>query len=144
MAGLGAFLVLALLATGAYSLYSVLTAAPQQSRTQAAASVTGSSESAGPRSGGQRGSPASNAAARSRPPTLAIAVTGPRCYVSVRVPDGKTLLNETLHHGETVRFDRPALEVTVGDPGAVQIKVNGKPRKPARRGIDTFTVSRRQ
>lgn len=60
----------------------------------------------------------------------------------VRKPGGKVLLNRTLGRGETARFGQQALVVTVGAPKSVRIRVNGEPRKPARRGIDTFKVSR--
>lgn len=152
IAGLGLVLVLALLATGAYALYSVLTA---EAEPQASAAAAASAPAAHPpRHDSVRREPARHAsvtrqpvlspppeAAFSGPPTLALNVTGSRSYVSVSLPSGKTLINTTLEHGQTIRFHYPRLTVTVGDPAAVLIAVNGERRNTGQRGITTFRVS---
>lgn len=159
VAGLGIVIVLALVGTGVYALYNVLTAGPDQgsdsgaaAATTSTASTTGPSASASgpvaaaaarPRSTPVAPQPGSSAGASgSAPPTLALRVTDAPCYVSISLPGGKTLLNETLRQGDAVRFDQPELSVTVGNPKAVRITVNGERRRPDRPGIDTFTVSR--
>jgi Domain of unknown function (DUF4115) len=60
--------------------------------------------------------------------TLTVTVTGARCQVFVGVPGGDILVNRTLVHGQTVRFDDPVLNVVLSDAGAVQVAVNGRPR----------------
>lgn len=75
--------------------------------------------------------------------TLVISVTGRRCRVEVRRPDGDVLLKGTLPHGRTVRFTDPKLDVRLSDGSAAQVYVNGMPLpagpvgKPA-----SFTASR--
>lgn len=156
--------MLALLGAGGYALYSVLTTDPDQgSGSGAAASTTsaGATPSARPHA-----SPASSAAATTGPeqrasvarqpmraagatsssagpPTLALRVTDSPCFVSISVPGGETLLNETLRRGDTARFDHPELTVTIGDPQAVRLTVNGQPREAGPSGVETFTVSRK-
>lgn len=60
--------------------------------------------------------------------TLTITVTGAQCQVFVGVPGGDILVNRTLVHGQSVRFDDPRLNVVLSDAGAVQVSINGKPR----------------
>ncbi|MEV0408621.1 RodZ domain-containing protein [Actinoallomurus sp. NPDC050550] len=62
--------------------------------------------------------------------TLTLMVTGPRCQVFVGVPGGDILVNRTLVHGQSVRFEDPRLNVVLGDAGAVQVYVNGVRRPP--------------
>ncbi len=135
VAGLGIFLVLVLLATGGYALYSVLTGAKQEA-------VAETESRAGRASVVRQPAPSASRQDSSGAPTLRLTVTGERSYVSVQLPDGKALLNKTLRGGSTVRFDRPRLEVTIGDPDAVRVWVEGERRDSKNRGIDTFTVSR--
>jgi Domain of unknown function (DUF4115) len=73
--------------------------------------------------------------------TLTVTVTGPKCQVFVRVPGGDILVDRSLAHGESVRFDEQRLSVVLGDAGAARVYVNGRPRtlgKPGRRV--TFTA----
>lgn len=123
-------LILALLAVGGYALYGALT-----SKTQPPPGVAVGTTPSAPASVGTA-SPAA-------PPTLELRVTGPRSDVLVRVPGGRVLLQRTLVRGQTVRFDDPRLDVTLGDAGAVQVIVNGTPRPRGRPGQRTeFTVTR--
>lgn len=145
IAGLGIVIVLALLGTGGYALYSVLTAGPDQGGgSEAAASTTSPTAPAQGASATRQAVPSPGpTGSASAPPTLTLQVTDSPCFVSISLPRGKTLLNETLRQGDTVRFDQPELEVTVGDSKAVRVTVNGRLRDPGRPGIDTFTASRR-
>ncbi|MGH3322520.1 MAG: DUF4115 domain-containing protein [Streptosporangiaceae bacterium] len=131
IAGLGILIVVMLILAGGYALYGALMAKPGE--------TTFSSEPARHTGGGRvldtTGLP-------SRDATLTLNVTGDRCFVSVHVPDGKTLLNKTLKKGDHVAFDQPKLVVTVGNSAAVDVRVNGKPyhtRKGAQ--VEAFTVT---
>jgi hypothetical protein len=77
------------------------------------------------------------------PATLAVTVTGANCQVFVRVPGGDILVNRSLAHGESVRFDDKALSVVLSDGGAVQVYVNGhlRPAGPAGQRAE-FTATR--
>lgn len=83
----------------------------------------------------REGSPAPHArptAARSTAGavTLALTVTGPRCQVFVRVPDGDILVNRELRRGQSLRFDEPRLNVVLGDGSAARVYVDGRLRPP--------------
>jgi hypothetical protein len=101
---------LALLSAGGYALYGALHTGPQAE----ASASTGASP---------------GASSRSPAPTLAITVTGRQCDVFVSTPANRNvLINRTLQHGETFFSDEPRLDVVVSDGGAVDIRVNGRPR----------------
>ena len=68
-------------------------------------------------------------------------MTGSRCQVFVRVPDGDILVNRSLVRGQSVRLDEPRLSIVLGDTGAVRVYVNGKLRPPGKAGQRvTFTA----
>jgi cytoskeletal protein RodZ len=78
-----------------------------------------------------------------RPPTLNLTLTGPS-FVTVRLPNGRTVVSRLFRKGEHRSFDQKELRVLLGNSSAVQVSVNGKPRKPGRKGqVDTFTVRRK-
>jgi hypothetical protein len=87
--------------------------------------------------------PAPTPAPAPGPATLAVTVTGPSCQVFVRVPGGDILVNRSLTHGESVRFDDQALSVVLSDGGAVQVYVNGhlRPADPTGRRAE-FTATK--
>ncbi len=58
---------------------------------------------------------------------LHITVVGQSSEVLVRVPGGDVLTDTEMSEGEYVSFDQPKLDVTVGDPEAVEVHVNGEP-----------------
>ena len=77
------------------------------------------------------------------PPTLALRVTGASCYVRVETSAGGVLVDDTLTRGQRFSTDKPDLDVTVGDAGAVDVFVNGQRRaQSGGEGVDTFKVSR--
>jgi cytoskeletal protein RodZ len=88
-------------------------------------------------------SASASAPATVRPPTLMLTMTG-ASYVSVRTPNGRTLAAQLFHKGAQKRFDQKELRVTIGNSAAVRVSINGKARKPGRRGqVETFTVRRK-
>ncbi|SIO86099.1 hypothetical protein BQ8420_10280 [Nocardiopsis sp. JB363] len=58
---------------------------------------------------------------------LYIRVVGESSDVFVRVPGGDVLLDQELQQGNSVHYPDNAqgLEVTIGDPSAVEVYVNG-------------------
>ena len=81
-----------------------------------------------------RHGPATASAAPATAATLAITVTGPKCQVFVRVPNGDILVNRVLLQGQSVRFTEPQLGVVLGDTTAVSVYVNGRLRPPGKAG----------
>ncbi|WP_184585347.1 DUF4115 domain-containing protein [Lipingzhangella halophila] len=59
---------------------------------------------------------------------LHIVVVGESSEVLVRVPGGEVLTDTEMEDGEHVSFDQPKLDVTIGDPAAVEVHVNGEPK----------------
>jgi hypothetical protein len=77
------------------------------------------------------------------PATLAVTVTGTSCQVFVRVPGGDILVNRSLAHGESVRFEDRTLSVVLSDGGAAQVYVNGRLRPAGPSGQRAeFTATR--
>lgn len=60
--------------------------------------------------------------------TLYIRVTGESSDVLVRIPGGKVLLDTTMVRGQHVSYAEPKMDVTLGEPSAVEVYVNGDPR----------------
>ncbi|MFC3998079.1 RodZ domain-containing protein [Nocardiopsis sediminis] len=58
--------------------------------------------------------------------TLYIKVIGDSSDVLVRVPGGDVVTDTTMQQGQFVSFDHPRLDVTIGDPEAVEVYVNGE------------------
>lgn len=90
---------------------------------------------------------ASEAAAESVDPAdmgvLHIRVVGESSDVFVRVPGGDVLLDQELTQGSSVTYpdNDEGLEVTIGDPTAVEVHVNGAPRDVSDRSPGhTFTL----
>jgi cytoskeletal protein RodZ len=111
------------------------------------ASTTGSSASAtaSPPSSVAEGSPEMSVqpTKQKQAPTLRLELVG-TSYVTVRVPGGRTLTSRTYRKGAQLRYDRPRLEVVLGNAGAVQVFVNGRQRKRGDRGqVESFSVRRR-
>ncbi|MQA87898.1 MAG: DUF4115 domain-containing protein [Streptosporangiales bacterium] len=137
---LGVFLLVVLLAGGGYTLHGALTTKPQ---------TPAGSLSSGPQ-GEQEPAPSSSVRAQASPdasgattPTLALRVTGAKCYVKLETPDGRVLLDRTLNRGESFSKYSNELKVTVGDSSAVDVFVNGKKREAGEQGgIETFNVTR--
>jgi len=82
---------------------------------------------------------ASGAAAEGEEPenmgVLHIRVVGESSDVFVRVPGGDVLLDQEVTHGQSVNYASAegGLEVTIGDPAAVEVFVNGSQRDVADR-----------
>ncbi|WP_184080780.1 RodZ domain-containing protein [Nocardiopsis mwathae] len=55
-----------------------------------------------------------------------VKVLGDSSDVLVRVPGGDVLTDVTMRQGQYVSFDEPSLAVTIGDPDAVEVYVNGE------------------
>lgn len=84
-----------------------------------------------------------SAAATKRPPTLNIRVVG-RSFVTVRTPDGRTLVSRLFTQGQHKSFDNKVLRVTIGNSAAVRVEVNGKLLEPGRVGeVAAFTARRK-
>lgn len=66
--------------------------------------------------------------------TLSLIVTGPKCQVFVRVPDGDILINRDLLRGQSIRLDEQRLSVVIGDASAARVYVNGRLRPPGKPG----------
>ncbi|RNL85841.1 RodZ domain-containing protein [Halostreptopolyspora alba] len=58
---------------------------------------------------------------------LHIVVVGQSSEVVVRVPGGDVLTDTEMTDGEYVSYDQEELEVTIGEPSAVEVHVNGEP-----------------
>ncbi|TDQ52937.1 uncharacterized protein DUF4115 [Actinorugispora endophytica] len=59
---------------------------------------------------------------------LYIRVTGESSDVLVRVPGGEVLIDTTMAQGQYVTYAQPRMDVTLGDPAAVEVYVNGEPK----------------
>lgn len=81
---------------------------------------------------------AAASAAPASPVTLALTVTGAKCQVFVRVPDGDILVNRNLLRGESVRLDERRLSVVLSDGSAARVWVNGTLRPAGKAGRLTF------
>lgn len=57
---------------------------------------------------------------------LYIKVVGEASDVLVRVPGGEVLTDATMTQGQFLSYDHPELDVTLGDPEAVEVYVNGE------------------
>ncbi|TQN33526.1 uncharacterized protein DUF4115 [Haloactinospora alba] len=76
---------------------------------------------------------------------LYITVVGDASDVLVRVPGGEVLTDSTMNNGEHVRYDEPRLDVTIGDPGAVRVYVNGQEKDISDKDSDhSFSVEAEQ
>jgi hypothetical protein len=84
--------------------------------------------------------PASKKATK-RPPTLHLQLIG-TSYVQVKV-GGRIILQKVLTKGQSRTFDQKVVSVTLGNAAAVRATVNGKARKPGRRGMVAIFVARR-
>lgn len=72
---------------------------------------------------------------------LYIRVVGESSDVLVRVPGGEVLIDTTMTQGEYVSYDKPRMDVTLGDPSAVEVYVNGEPKDVSNEEPGyTFTV----
>ncbi|GLU49757.1 hypothetical protein Nans01_41080 [Nocardiopsis ansamitocini] len=72
---------------------------------------------------------------------LYIRVVGEASEVLVRVPGGEVLTDTTMTKGQHVTYARPRLDVTIGDPAAVEVYVNGRPKDVSGEAPDyTFTA----
>ncbi|WP_017571030.1 DUF4115 domain-containing protein [Nocardiopsis halotolerans] len=74
---------------------------------------------------------------------LYIRVIGESSDVFVRVPGGDVLMDDTMTQGQSVNYPtaEKGLEVTIGDPGAVEVFVDGEERDLSERGPDfSFTI----
>lgn len=58
---------------------------------------------------------------------LHMRVTGSSVDILVRIAGGEVLTDTTMSTGEYVTFDESQLEVTLSDPGAVEVLVHGEP-----------------
>lgn len=59
---------------------------------------------------------------------LYIRVIGESSDVLVRVPGGEVLVDTTMDQGQYVTYAQPRMDVTLGDPTAVEVYVNGEPK----------------
>ncbi len=57
---------------------------------------------------------------------LYIKVVGQASDVLVRVPGGEVLTDQSMTQGQYLSYDQAQLEVTLGDPEAVEVHVNGE------------------
>ncbi|MDA8370655.1 MAG: DUF4115 domain-containing protein [Nocardiopsaceae bacterium] len=55
-----------------------------------------------------------------------IKVIGESSDVIVRVPGGEVLTDTTMGQGEFVSFDHSTLDITIGDPSAVEVYIRGE------------------
>jgi cytoskeletal protein RodZ len=110
-------------------------AAPATTATTAAsAPAPGASAAAGPTPSGTTGAGATPSAAPTSSPSaspdgvaVALRATGDS-WVSVRDASGRTVFTGLLSKGDARRFsDGHGLRLTLGNAGAVQLTVNGKP-----------------
>ena len=75
---------------------------------------------------------------------LYIRVVGESSNVFVRVPGGDVLMDQELSQGNSVHYreNTEGLEVTLGDPGAVEVYVNGTERDVSdRESGHSFTLA---
>jgi hypothetical protein len=89
--------------------------------------------------------PSATAPAAPRPRTLKLKMTG-ASYVTVRLANGRgrILVSRLFHKGQQKTFDQKQLHVLLGNSAAVQVTINGKPRKAGRKGqVATFTARRK-
>lgn len=106
-------------------------------------SLPGNSEVLVPNeSGGSLSAPQQlDASATEKQKALYIRVVGESSDVLVRVPGGEVLIDTTMTQGEYVSYDKPRMDVTLGDPSAVEVYVNGRPKDVSNEGPGyTFTV----
>ncbi|MDS1271498.1 DUF4115 domain-containing protein [Lipingzhangella sp. LS1_29] len=59
--------------------------------------------------------------------TLHVRVTGSSTEILVRVTGGEVLTDTSMSTGEYVTYDEPQLDVTISEPDAVEVFVNGEP-----------------
>ncbi|MGI5119375.1 RodZ domain-containing protein [Marinactinospora thermotolerans] len=72
---------------------------------------------------------------------LYIRVVGESSDVLVRIPGGEVITDTTMQQGQYATYDQPRLDVTIGDPDAVEVHVNGRPKDISGEGPDyAFTV----
>ncbi|MFD6948968.1 hypothetical protein A6A08_03000 [Nocardiopsis sp. TSRI0078] len=74
---------------------------------------------------------------------LYIRVIGESSEVFVRIPGGDVLMDQEMSQGQSVNYNRAdeGLEVTIGDPSAVEVFVNGERRDISDEGADYgFTI----
>jgi hypothetical protein len=117
--------VVALAGVGGSALFLALTSAPQRSSPSTSIPSTSSSS------------------ADSYARTLTVKVTGRECHVFVSVPGGEVLIDRTLQHGESVRFDDPQLAVVLSDGGAAEVHLNGALQRRGTPGLRLeFEVSK--
>ncbi|WP_082127112.1 RodZ domain-containing protein [Allosalinactinospora lopnorensis] len=57
---------------------------------------------------------------------LHIRVIGESSEVLVRVPGGDVLVDADMEQGQYVAYDQAELDVTISDPSAVEVHVNGE------------------
>ncbi|MGZ4592356.1 MAG: DUF4115 domain-containing protein [Actinomycetes bacterium] len=106
-----------------------------------AGTTTAAAASPSPSATASEASPSPTATKRA--PTLNLTMTG-TSYVSVRLPNGRSLVAKTFSKGQSKSFDEKALRVTIGNAAAVRVTVNGRLRAPGRRGqVVTFTARRK-
>ncbi|MFI6576709.1 RodZ domain-containing protein [Nocardiopsis sp. NPDC050513] len=72
---------------------------------------------------------------------LYVRVIGESSNVFVRVPGGDVLHDQVIRQGGSITFAQAPLEVTIGDPAAVEVFVNGSQRDISDRSEDySFTI----
>ncbi|WP_150241710.1 RodZ domain-containing protein [Nocardiopsis quinghaiensis] len=74
---------------------------------------------------------------------LYIRVIGESSEVFVRVPGGDVLMDQNMSQGQSVNYNQAdeGLEVTIGDPSAVEVFVNGEQRDISDESADhSFTI----
>jgi cytoskeletal protein RodZ len=144
--GAGALLVVLVLLTSVFVAMrgggdDTVTARPSAQKSSTAASSpatpTGSASATAPTAA------ASAPATTKRPPTLNLMMAG-TSFVTVRLPNGSTVVSKLYRKGQHKSFDQKELRVLLGNSAAVQVTVNGKLRKPGRKGqVATFTARRK-
>ena len=127
--------VIALAGVGGSALFLALTSAPQRSSPSTSSPPTSSPSTSSPST--------SSSPANSYAQTLTVKVIGPECHVFVSVPGGEVLIDQTLQHGESVRFDDPQLAVVLSDGGAAEVHLNGTLQRRGTPGLRLeFEVSK--
>ncbi|WP_342751416.1 RodZ domain-containing protein [Murinocardiopsis flavida] len=77
---------------------------------------------------------------------LYIKVVGDDTHVQVRVPGGEVVTDTVMRQGQYASYSQPTLDVTIADPGAVEVYINGEERDMSDKDpgysfkVDTETV----
>ncbi|UOE22139.1 DUF4115 domain-containing protein [Thermobifida halotolerans] len=104
-------------------------------------SLPGNSDVLVPSESGALSAPSEPDASAEDTEVLRIQVVGESSDVLVRIPGGEVLIDTTMTQGEYVSYDKPRMDVTLGTPSAVEVRVNGDPRDVSEEDPDyTFTA----